>query len=1341
MLVVGSLAAPAAAQRLRSPSSSLVLATPTVTCGTSPQVNLSWTDSQSTSTATYAVMSLPSGGKQSAWSEGALLGNVRSTSVSAANGSTWEFAIRGITSVTRDSNVVTISINCPPADTTPPGVPTITSATATSCSATTLAWTAVTDTGGSGLAGYNLWQNGSFVQRVSAPATSWAFSGLAASTVYSYQVSAIDGAGNQSAKSTAVSVTTPACANKPPVANAGPDQTGLTLVAFTFNGSGSSDPDGTIASYSWNFGDGSAAGSGVSTTHTYAHAGTYTVTLTVADNLGATGIDTAIATVQNRVPIANAGPDQTGTVGTALTFNGSGSSDSDGTIASYSWNFGDGSAGASGVNVSHAYSATGTYTVTLTVTDNNGATATDTAIATIGTVANKPPVANAGADQTAQTLVSLTFNGSGSSDPDGTIASYSWSFGDGSAAATGVSVTHSYAHAGTYTVTLTVTDNLGATGTDTAVATISDRPPVANAGPDQTSSTLISLTFSGSGSSDPDGTITSYSWNFGDGSALASGVGVNHTYMTAGTYTVTLTVTDNNGATATDTAIATIVNRPPVANAGPDQTAPSLTTLTFNGSGSSDADGTIVSYSWNFGDGSATASGVSVTHAFAHAGLYTVVLTVIDNNGASTNDTAAANITDVPPVANAGPDQSAQAGIALSFNGSGSSDADGTITAYSWNFGDGSATASGVTASHTYSTAGTYSVTLTVTDNNGVTGTDTAVATISSASSGLQLTGFVPGVGTAHAVVVSPAGGHTAYVASQEFGLSIVDISNPSAPVTLGAANPPFEGLDVAVSGSVAVVDAGVTGLRVVDVSQPSTPKTVGVMTSAALGGSSVSGVAISGITAYVLVSVAGNPGHTDVVVVNVATPSAPAILGRVSVTGGTHIHVVGTRAYVSEGIAGFGIVDVSTPSSPKLLGSVDTPGTADDVAVSGNTAFVADNSSVQVVNIATPTAPTIVTSLADTAAAAVVSGNRLYTTDGGSFRVFDITTPAAPTLLNSSNSFGSQNLDITGSNVLLADPDVTSTTGGLYIENVSSLPPVVTAQVYDFNGESGVAVSGTLAVVGGVKTFKVVSLANPAVPVVTGSLTATALGGASLINVAINGTTAYALVSVGGNPGHTDLVVIDVSTPSAPAIRGRVSLTAGDALALSGSYAYVAAATAGFAVVNISNPASPTIASTLAFGAGTATDVKVAGGYAYVADSSSLQVVNIANPAAPTIATTLANSGSAASILGSRLYTTDGGTFRIYDITTPSSPVQLSATTSYGATGVAVIGTTAYLDTPAQAHSDANGGVRVVNVSNPASPRVVQQLIVPGLSHEVITDGTNVYASDYNALVDVMKP
>ena len=158
-------------------------------------------------------------------------------------------------------------------------------------------------------------------------------------------------------------------------------------------------------------------------------------------------------------------------------------------------------------------------------------------------------MANAGPDQVTQTLMEITFDGSASFDPDGTLASRAWSFGDGTVAS-GAVVRHAYATPGTYTATLTVTDDGGLSASASMVVTAVNRPPRADCGPAQETPVGASVLLDGSRSTDPDGTINSYVWTFGDG-ASATGAAVTHVYAAPGAYTPTLTVSDDLGATGT----------------------------------------------------------------------------------------------------------------------------------------------------------------------------------------------------------------------------------------------------------------------------------------------------------------------------------------------------------------------------------------------------------------------------------------------------------------------------------------------------------------------------------------------------------------------------------------------------------------------------------------------------------------------------------------------------------------------------------------------------------------------------------------------------------------------
>jgi PKD repeat protein len=254
------------------------------------------------------------------------------------------------------------------------------------------------------------------------------------------------------------------------------------------------------------------------------------------------------------------------------------------------------------------------------------------------------------ASTSVEEMESLLFDASGSSDPDGVIVEYTWDFGDG-AKDSGMYSNHAYSATNTYAVVLTVIDDKGETATTSTPITVTEKvipdnlPPVASMFLSATNTDQYEhINCDGSSSTDSDGFIISYLWEFGDGTN-SSGIYTNHYYTSPGSYTIKLTVTDNY-LEKNSTSVNIIINDPggpptndpPTAEITVDQTIiqedePHL----FNASGSSDSDGSIVEYSWDFKDGG-YGSGIQVDHIFNDFGEYNVTLTVYDNDGASNMD-------------------------------------------------------------------------------------------------------------------------------------------------------------------------------------------------------------------------------------------------------------------------------------------------------------------------------------------------------------------------------------------------------------------------------------------------------------------------------------------------------------------------------------------------------------------------------------------------------------------------------------------------------------------------------------------------------------------------------
>ena len=415
--------------------------------------------------------------------------------------------------------------------------------------------------------------------------------------------------------------------------------------------------------------------------------------------------------------------------GLACSFDGSGSDDDDGAIDSWDWDFGDG-AKAAGVSVAHEFAQAGSYTVKLTVRDDAGATDSYSKSVTV-TLPNAYPEA---AFSTQCQYNVCQFNGSGSSDEDGSIVAWNWKFGDG-ATGSGAQVSHPYGAAGSYTISLTVKDDDGASDTHSYTATVSmpNRSPSASF---TLNCTHLDCSVDASGSSDPDGSIAAWQWAFGDG-ATANGAVATHTYAAPGKYTVTLTVKDNLGATASASKSANATSAEPEPDPDPaptpdpdpppapdpDNQAPQAGFITqcredrctFNAGSSVDSDGEIVSYRWSFGDGHG-GEGKTLLHAYEEAGVFQVTLTVEDDQGAT--DSAWGYVEVVLPE----PAPIAEFTVACSDRSctldAGSSTASaGAIASYDWAFGDGT-TGTGQSVTHRYAEDGTYHVTLKVTGGN-----------------------------------------------------------------------------------------------------------------------------------------------------------------------------------------------------------------------------------------------------------------------------------------------------------------------------------------------------------------------------------------------------------------------------------------------------------------------------------------------------------------------------------------------------------------------------------------------------------------------------------------------
>jgi hypothetical protein len=555
----------------------------------------------------------------------------------------------------------------------------------------------------------------------------------------------------------------------------------------------------------------------------------------------------------NHPPTADAGPDQTANVGATVTLDGSRSSDLDGDRLTYHWSLQSrpGDSGATlgsldSVNPTLPIDRPGSYVIRLIVNDGvvDGAPAT----VTISTV-NSAPVANAGADQTVLVGQPVALSGAGSSDVDGDTLTFAWTIVSrpvGSVA--GVTNPASIApvvtpdRPGTYQVQLVVNDGHTNSLPDIAVLTTGNSAPVANAGPDQSSGVGATVTLDGNASTDVDGDTLTYQWSLlsvppGSTASLVNPTTVMPTLAVdrPGTYIAQLIVRDGSAASAPDTVAITTQNSRPLANAGPDQSIVAGQLVLLDGTGSSDPDGDTLAYDWSFvsrplGSSANLAGATSAGPSFVadKGGTYVVQLLVSDATLSSAPDTVTLTTTNLPPVANAGPDQlNAHTGSTITLDGSSSTDPDGPILLYQWSLLSKPAGSAAVlnglsTASPTFvaDATGEYVAQLTV--NDGFVNSAPDTVTIRASAPPVEFTfGLTSGTATGFAG------------SSTLIRFSVTNQSGISNPINVDMASPPD-----GISSAAVQLPPGISnGALTVDIDETVAVGDVLLVVSAAVGG------------------------------------------------------------------------------------------------------------------------------------------------------------------------------------------------------------------------------------------------------------------------------------------------------------------------------------------------------------------------------------------------------------------------------------------------------------------------------------------------------------------------
>jgi hypothetical protein len=472
---------------------------------------------------------------------------------------------------------------------------------------------------------------------------------------------------------------------------------------------------------------------------------------------------------------------------------------------------------------------------------------------------------------------------------------------------------------------------------------------------------------------------------------------------------------------------------------------------------------------------------------------------------------------------------------------------------------------------------------------------------------------FIIGIIDIDSVSGIAVSGNFAYVTHPD-GLTIVDVSDPSDPVTVSSLDSPDYASDIAVSGQYAYISYygdPSSSLKVVDVSNPLNPQIVGDLATS---------YAFYLTVAKNLVYMIDNSG---VRIVDVTDPVNPALLGSIYTFQPHEIVVSGDYAYLAAGSEGLKVIDVSDPENPSIVGNVVTED-ASGVAYSDHNVYIADFfGGFKVINVSNPSGPEIIGhGYAHRGTDIVKKGNHVYVADGtNGLTAVDVSDPSNPRITSSFDTSWSVDIALSSHYVYLCD-----VYDGLNIFDISvpGFPMLVGSIDNQDDYYYGIdVVNNTAYVTSGEKGLLIIDVSDPSNPVITDSVN---MIGA--IDVVVSGSYAYVVVANG-------LAIVDLTNLI---ITGSLDTIDAVNIDIAGGIVYLADLE-GLILIDASDPFNPQRTGSISFAYG-ASNVSVRGNYAYVTDyTTGLTIVDVSDSSNPEIVSQVVTNGSAESVAVSDEY------------------------------------------------------------------------------------------------------